>query len=176
MPAVSAAAAARPPDAPRDGVRTLGIDLGERRIGLALSDPTGTLATPLETLAPAGGEDARVAAVAGVVGRLAREEDGLAAVVVGWPVSLDGSPHAQTARVAAFVAALRRRVALPVRLQDERLSSREAESRLALREKDWRRRRRRLDAAAAAVILQEYLDAGRPAAEPGEPGAAAGAV
>ena len=140
-------------------VRTLGVDVGERRIGLALSDPSGTLATPLDTLAPAGGLDARVAAVAGVVGRLAREEDGLAAVVVGWPLALDGSPHAQTARVEAFVAALRRRIALPVRLQDERLTSREAEGRLALREKNWRRRRGRLDAAAAAVILQEHLDA-----------------
>ena len=140
-------------------VRTLGVDVGERRIGLALSDPSGTLATPLDTLAPAGGLDSRVAAVAGVVGRLAREEDGLAAVVIGWPLALDGSPHAQTARVEAFVAALRRRITLPVRLQDERLTSREAEGRLALREKNWRRRRGRLDAAAAAVILQEHLDA-----------------
>lgn len=145
------------------GGRTLGIDLGERRIGLALSDPSGTLATPLDTLAPAGGLDGRVAAVAAVAGQLAREEDGLAAIVVGWPLALDGSRHAETARVEAFVAALRLRTALPVRLQDERLTSREAEGRLALREKDWRRRRRRLDAAAAAVILQEHLDAGQPA-------------
>ena len=146
------------------GGRTLGIDLGERRIGLALSDPSGTLATPLDTLAPPGGRDDRVAAVAEVVARLAQEDDGLAAVVVGWPLALDGSLHAQTARVEAFVAALRRRIALPVRLQDERLTSHEAERRLALREKDWRRRRRRLDAAAAAVILQEHLDAGPTAA------------
>ncbi len=145
------------------GGRALGIDLGERRIGLALSDPSGTLATPLETLAPSGGLAGRVAAVAAVAGRLAQEEDGLAAIVVGWPLALDGGRHAQTARVEAFVAALRRRTALPVRLQDERLTSREAEGRLALREKDWRRRKRRLDAAAAAVILQEHLDAGRPA-------------
>ena len=155
---------ARAAAAPPHGARTLGIDLGERRIGLALSDATGTLATPLETLAPSGGSAARVAAVAGVIERLARAEDGLAAVVVGWPLALDGSPHEQTARVEAFVAALRRRVALPIRLQDERLTSREAEGRLALREKDWRRRRRRLDAAAAAVILQEHLDAAPAAA------------
>ena len=154
--APGARAAATPPH----GARTLGIDLGERRIGLALSDPSGTLATPLDTLAPTGGLAARVKAVAGVVELLAGEDDGLAAIVVGWPLALDGSPHEQTARVEAFAAALRRRVALPVRLQDERLTSREAERRLALREKDWRRRRRRLDAAAAAVILQEHLDAG----------------
>ena len=155
---------ARTAATPSHGARTLGIDLGERRIGLALSDPSGTLATPLDTLAPPGGLAARVAAVAAVVERLAGEDDGLAAVVVGWPLALDGSPHEQTARVEAFVAALRRRVALPIRLQDERLTSREAEGRLALREKDWRRRRRRLDAAAAAVILQEHLDAAPAAA------------
>ena len=153
----------RPAAAAFRGARMLGIDLGERRIGLALSDPSGTLATPLDTLAPAGGLDARAAAVAAVTARLAQEEDGLAAIVVGWPLALDGGRHAQTARVEAFAAALRRRTALPVRLQDERLTSREAEGRLALREKDWRRRKRRLDAAAAAVILQEHLDAGRPA-------------
>ena len=145
------------------GARTLGIDLGGRRIGLALSDASGTLATPLDTLAPGGGLDGRAAAVAAVAARLAREEDGLAAIVVGWPLALDGGRHAQTARVEAFVAALRLRTALPVRLQDERLTSREAEDRLALREKDWRRRRQRLDAASAAVILQEHLDAGQPA-------------
>ena len=165
------ATGARAAAAPHHGARALGIDLGERRIGLALSDPSGTLATPLDTLAPAGGLRARVAAVAGLVERLAGEDDGLAAIVVGWPLALDGSPHDQTARVEAFVAALRRRIALPVRLQDERLTSREAESRLALREKDWRRRRRRLDAAAAAVILQEHLDAGSAdGAEPGRGG------
>jgi putative Holliday junction resolvase len=60
--------------------------------------------------------------------------------------------------VDAFVAALRRRTTLPVVEVDERLTSREAESRLAVRERDWRKRKARLDAAAAAVILQDYLD------------------
>ena len=141
------------------GVRVLGVDVGAKRIGLALSDASGVLATPLQTLEPRGAAPAGVAAVADIAGRLASEPDGLAAIVVGWPLHLDGSPGEQTARVAAFVEALRRRIALPIRLQDERLTSRDAESRLALREKDWRRRRRRLDAAAAAVILQDYLDA-----------------
>jgi putative Holliday junction resolvase len=63
-----------------------------------------------------------------------------------------------TPRVQAFAAALRARLAVPVVLQDERLTSREAESRLAVREKDWRARKKQLDAAAAAVILQDYLD------------------
>ena len=139
-------------------MRTLGIDVGARRIGLALSDPSGTLATPLRTLQAPGRLDARVAQVSGEIDRLAAEEPGLGGIVVGLPLDLEGRPGRETARVPAFVAALRRRTPLPIALQDERLTSREAERRLALREPDWRRRKRRLDAAAAAVILQDYLD------------------
>ena len=69
--------------------------------------------------------------------------------------------------MTAFVEALRARIAAPVALQDERLSSVEAESRLALRDRDWRSRKKKLDAAAAAVILQDYLDAD--AGRAGEP-------
>ena len=92
---------------------------------------------------------------------LSAEPDGLALIVVGLPLRLDGSPSDETAHVQEMVTALRRRVRVPVVLQDERLSSHEADSRLALRERDWRKRKARLDAAAAAVILQDYLD-GRP--------------
>jgi putative Holliday junction resolvase len=63
------------------------------------------------------------------------------------------------ARVESFAAALREQIGRPVVFQDERLSSREAEGRLAVRERDWRARKAKLDAAAAAVILQDYLDA-----------------
>lgn len=142
-------------------MRTLGIDVGERRVGLALSDPSDTLATPLRALQSSGGAQRLVAPIAREIDRLAAEEDGLGRVVVGLPVGLDGRPQAQTARVTTFVEALRRRTGVPIALQDERLTSREAERRLALRERDWRRRKRRLDAAAAAVILQDYLDDGR---------------
>ena len=79
-------------------------------------------------------------------------------IVVGLPAHLDGTPNPATARVLAFIDALKRRTTLDVRTEDERLSSREAESRLALRERDWRKRKQQLDAAAAAVILQDYLD------------------
>ncbi len=142
-------------------MRILGIDYGERRIGLAVSDVTGTLARPLRTIAPSGSTAARAAAVAGEVAALASEADGLETVVVGLPRRLDGAAHEQMARVLTFADALRRSVNLPVALQDERLSSVEAEQRLAVRERDWRRRKARLDAAAAAIILQDYLDAGR---------------
>ena len=139
-------------------MRTLGIDYGERRIGLAVSDPTGTLARPLRTIAPSGPAGVRARAVAGEIAVLAAESDGLERVVVGLPRRLDGSDHEQTARVLTFVDVLRRSVDLPVALQDERLSSVEADARLAVRERDWRRRKAQLDAAAAAVILQDYLD------------------
>jgi putative holliday junction resolvase len=137
-------------------VRTLGLDLGAKRIGVAITDATGTLARPLDVL-HAGGVEA-VRTVAALVERLAREEDGLAAIVVGLPRRLDGTPNDQTAAVLTFVEALRAVVSQPIALQDERLTSVEAESRLALRDRDWRSRKKKLDAAAAAIILQDYLD------------------
>jgi putative Holliday junction resolvase len=138
-------------------MRVLGIDVGARRVGLAISDVTQTLARPLTTLAVNGRDDA-VARVLLEIERLGAEEDGLGAIVVGLPAKLDGSPSEQTSRVEAFVNALAARTSLPIIRVDERLTSREAESRLAQRERDWRRRKARLDAAAAAVILQDYLD------------------
>lgn len=131
--------------------------MGGRRIGLAISDPSGTLARPLSTLTVDGPDDA-VARVAAEIARLAGEEDGLATIVVGAPARLDGTPSAQTATVDAFVDALRARTTLPIMREDERLTSREAESRLAVRERDWRKRKALIDAAAAAIILQDYLD------------------
>ena len=139
-------------------MRILGVDDGRRRIGLAVSDPTGTLARPVETVA---GHDDPAAAAREVADALARLEVGdepVGAIVVGLPLRLDGTPNDQTGHARALAAELRRLTGRDVVLQDERLTSREAESRLALRERDWRVRKKRLDAAAAAVMLQEYLD------------------
>ena len=94
------------------------------------------------------------------IARLRADDDGLAVVVVGLPRHLDGTRSEQTVAVEAFIAELRLRVDLPLVTEDERLSSREAESRLAVRQKDWKKRKAQLDAAAAAVILQDYLDRG----------------
>ena len=143
-------------------MRILGLDFGRRRIGLAISDVSETLARPLVTLTCAEGEPAILDRVLAEVVRLAAEDDGLGGVVVGVPAHLDGSPTEETTRVAVFMDALRARTSIPVSGQDERLSSREAESRLAFRERDWKKRKKRLDAAAAAVILQDYLDAKKP--------------
>ena len=139
-------------------MRTLGVDDGRRRIGLAVSDPTGTLARPVETVT--GHDDPAAAAreVAAVITRLEAADDPIGAIVVGLPLRLDGTPNEQTGHARALAAELARMTGRTVLLQDERLTSREAENRLAVRERDWRARKKRLDAAAAAVILQEYLD------------------
>jgi putative Holliday junction resolvase len=140
-------------------MRFVGLDIGEKRIGVAVSDVSGTLARPLGVLRPSGLEVDALDVVATEIARLAAEEDGLGEIVIGLPRRLDGSPSDMTPRVEQFARRLQTKTSLPVTFQDERLSSREAESRLALRDKDWRSRKARLDAAAAAVILQDYLDA-----------------
>lgn len=140
-------------------MRVLGIDLGRRRIGLAVSDASATLARPLRTIERGPSDRLAVRELASAAAALAADEDGLALVVIGRPSRLDGLPTDETAHVEQMAEALRRRVAVPVVLQDERLSSHEADGRLASTERDWRVRKRKLDAAAAAVILQDYLDA-----------------
>lgn len=132
----------------------LGVDFGRKRIGLAVSDLTGMLARPWKTLETRDPAEALTREIA----LLREEDDGLDAVVIGLPRRLSGEPNEETPLVEALAAGLRARLDIPVLLQDERLSSREAESLLARREKDWRRRKPLLDAAAAAVILQDYLD------------------
>lgn len=145
-------------------MRVVGLDVGERRIGVAISDATCTLARPVGVLRSAGLERDALALAAAEITRLGAEEDGVGTLVIGLPRHLDGTPNDMTARVQAFAAKLGATTKRAVVLQDERLTSREAESRLAVREKNWRARKERLDAAAAAVILQDYLDTrpGRP--------------
>ena len=137
--------------------RIIGLDIGERRIGVAVSDLTGTLARPLTTLRTSGFDGNALQVTLAEITRIGAD-DPLDAIVVGLPRRLDGSPNAQTPRVERFAERLRAHVPVAVILQDERLTSVEAESRLAQREKNWRARKEQLDAAAAAIILQDYLD------------------
>ena len=125
---------------------------------MAISDATGVLARPLDVIQVSRLDAAAVTRVVDRIRDLRDEEDGVARLVVGLPRHLDGTPNAMTESVSQFARDVADRAGLPLTLQDERLSSREAESRLARREKDWRVRKARLDAAAAAVILQDYLD------------------
>lgn len=136
----------------------MGIDLGQRRIGVAISDASGTLARPLKTIQRGTSDADAVEQLRAMIEEIAAEDE-VDSVVVGLPKRLDGSPNSQTLRVGKMVTLLSARLAVPIFTQDERLSSREAEERLSVREKDWRKRKAKLDAAAAAVILQDYLDA-----------------
>ena len=137
-------------------MRVLALDFGERRIGVALSDPTGMLASPLTTLTRG-----RDGSDVGEVLRLAAEND-VGEIVVGMPMSLSGRRGPQADRVTRFADALRRAADIPVLSADERYSTVQAER--ALRESgvEPSRERGRVDAAAAAVVLQSYLDAKRP--------------
>ena len=136
-------------------MRVLSLDLGEQRIGVALSDETETLASTLTTLKAVGPRrDAQCVAA------LAREH-AAGKLVVGVPYRLDGSVGPQAERVLAFVERLRRSLRLPVSTWDERLTSVEAAQRLAAAGVKRRQRKSRVDSAAAALILQEYLDSRR---------------
>lgn len=145
----------------RHGVR-LGIDPGDARIGVARSDPSGFLATPVETVRRGKGDLARIAAIA--------EEENAFEIVVGLPRSLSGREGPAAAKAREFARTLARRVApLPVRLCDERLTTVSAESMLRDRGKKGDKRRSVVDQAAAVFILQQALDTERGAGRaPGE--------
>lgn len=145
----------------RRGVR-IGVDVGDARIGIAQSDPSGLIATPVETVRRGPGDLARIAAITA-------EADALE-VVVGLPRSLSGGEGPAAARVREFARAIAEAVApVPVRLCDERLSTVTAESVLRGRGKKGQKRRAVVDQAAAVVILQNALDTERSAGTaPGE--------
>jgi putative Holliday junction resolvase len=147
----------RPPAAGRRAGRVLGVDVGTVRVGLALSDPTGTLASPLETLrrAKSGSDLDRLAAL--VV------EHEVTEVVVGEPVHLSGASGASAQDAGAYAQELADRIPdVPVILIDERLSTVTAASHLREGGIDSRKQRGVIDQAAAVVILQQFLDSRRP--------------
>jgi len=140
----------------------LGLDPGEARIGVARSDPSGFLATPVETVKRGRGDLARLVAI------LAAEE--AVEIIVGLPRSLSGGEGPAAARVRQFARALARRVEpVPVRLCDERLTTVAAESMLREQGRQGQRRRAVVDQAAAVLILQHALDTERSTGQaPGE--------
>jgi putative Holliday junction resolvase len=143
--------------------RILGIDAGERRIGIAISDPGRSFALPLDSILADGTEFDRLAELV--------TREGVSDLVIGLPLSLSGEASAQTERARAFATKLEQRLGLPVRMWDERLSSHEAE-RLTSHDRSTRGRDRSrrggrgarpssgpdTDALAASIILQAYLD------------------
>jgi putative holliday junction resolvase len=151
--------------------RWMALDVGEARIGVAISDATGFLASPYMTLHVSRDEAQTWSRIQQLINET--EAEGL---VVGLPISLDGQVHAQGERVQAFAERLKPHISIPLIFWDERLSTVEAQRLLSQREQDGvgtqrrrapsqrtRTRRRQkgqeIDALAAAVILQDYLDA-----------------
>jgi putative Holliday junction resolvase len=137
-------------------MRVLSLDVGERRIGVAIADPSGTVASPLTAIFR-GSRRQDFQAIAALVA-----EHGVGLVVVGLPLNLDGSESAQAKTIGGYADRLRRTLTVPVVLWDERFTTVEAE-RVLLRARRPRARRRarrngELDAIAAALILQSYLD------------------
>lgn len=142
----------------RPGVR-LGVDVGDVRIGVSRCDPSGLVATPVETVSRGVGDVARIRAIA--------EEERAVEVVVGLPRSLSGGEGPAAAKVREFATLLARGVApLPVRLCDERLSTVTAESVLRERGRKGQKRRAVVDQVAAVVILQNALDTERASGRP----------
>jgi putative holliday junction resolvase len=138
--------------------RVLAVDYGTRRIGLALSDPTRTLASPIPTLVRRAGKRPPWAELQRVV-----EENEVAEIVVGLPLHLSGEETAWCAEVRRFSEALSSRTGLPVHLLDERLTSVYGERLVrgsGLR-KSEREDKSRVDAAAAAILLQVHLERSR---------------
>jgi putative Holliday junction resolvase len=132
-------------------MRCLGIDYGERRIGLSYGDDLG-VAVPLAAATEAD-EEARLAHV--VEEARAR---GVTELVVGYPYNMDGSAGFKAREVDAFIAKIEARLALPVHRVDERLSTRTASEHLSKRRDDALRRSGKIDSMAATVILRDYLN------------------
>ncbi len=137
------------------GSRALGIDFGTKRIGMSVSDPTNTVATPLDTLVRREGRRPPYARMA----ELATEYE-VGQLVVGLPLGLDGNENDWCIEVRSMAGRLRERIGVPVAFVDERMTSVRAESavRASGLSRSQRRQKGRVDAAAAQLILQAWLD------------------
>ncbi len=131
-------------------MRIMGLDVGESRIGIALSDPLGKTAQPLDTIKR---DDASIDRIEGLV-----REHVVQRVVAGLPLLMDGSEGAQARLVRRFTGELAERLEVPVVMVDERLTTREAESVLAGGRSKRGAKRAASDRIAAAIILRAYMD------------------
>ena len=134
-------------------MRVLAVDHGERRIGLAISDPTGTLARPLIVLA----HSSRATDAARVCEAAAQEGAGL--IVIGQSFDEEGRPNAAGRRAQRFAEALKSQTAIPIVLWDESMSTQDARAARLAAGAGRKRRGTAVDAEAAAVILRSYLEA-----------------
>ena len=129
----------------------MAVDLGDARMGLAVSDPTGTVVTPLDALPRGRGSDDVLAIAA------AAQEWDVTAIVIGLPLGMDGRRGVQARKALQFCDELKKVACAPVLTWDERLSTVEAAARLRDAGVSASRDRGRLDSAAAAVILEAYI-------------------
>ncbi len=136
----------------RQITRSLGLDIGDKRIGVALSDPDGILASPF-TIINRLDDAADIEAIASIA-----EQQGVKQIVVGLPYSMDGSLGKQAEKVKAFMQKLCSHSGVPVEFRDERLSTVSAQRLMQDINTKKTRRKVRDDAIAAALILQGYLD------------------
>ncbi len=135
-------------------MRALGLDLGEVRIGVAVSDAAGTVATPVEVLARSGDRWGDHQAIAALIREWEAE-----VLVVGLPYSLDGSIGPAARRVLAEIDEMGATIRIPITTYDERLTTVSAERALSEQDLDARKRRNLVDMVAASVLLQGWLDA-----------------
>ncbi len=133
--------------------RALGVDYGEKRIGIAASDALGIAATAVETI-----EETDPGKAAKRVAAIAKDKDAKT-LVFGMPVNMDGSEHASAAKVRAFAERCARAAGLPAEFVDERLTTRQAERHLWAAGLAQKGRKARVDMVAAALLLQSWLDA-----------------
>ena len=150
----------------RSGVR-LGVDVGKARIGLAQSDPSGLLATPLETVARVWNDAVELPSAD--LNRLLQLEAELDPIewLVGLPIALSGNETASTADARAFATALAKVASSPVRLVDERLSTVSAHAQLRSSGRKTKQHRSVIDQVAAVILLQSALDSERGGVLPG---------
>ena len=131
-------------------MRSMGLDVGDKRIGVAVSDPTGVLASP-NTIIERKGESQDVETITNIAARYAVKQ-----IIIGLPISLDGSIGEQAEKVHVFAGHLVKHTDIPIEFRDERMTT--VSAKRLLQEGRNKKGKQADDAAAAAVLLQAYLD------------------
>jgi putative Holliday junction resolvase len=135
-------------------MRIIGLDFGDKRIGVAISDPTGLIATGIAVIGKGETFEPDIRELK----RLIKKYDGVAEIVVGLPKTLAGKTGPQAEKVTTFIEALKNEFKLNIVAWDERLSTAEAERGMIEAGLSREKRRKVIDQSAAAIILQSYLD------------------
>jgi putative Holliday junction resolvase len=130
-------------------MRILALDVGKRRIGIAMSDPLAITARPHSTIPRNREAPGKIAFII--------QEMEVGKLIVGLPLHLSGAEGEQAADVRLFVQKLSAHVSVPIEFKDERLTTVEAEQRMWDKRGDWRKRKKEIDAVAASVMLEDYL-------------------